>query len=80
MILWESPPIPTSPLVIRGDLPESFKTEVRAAYLDMKRADPAAWQVVTSQYTDSTLVYIATHDSVYAPLRRLAYNIDLLKK
>lgn len=80
VILWQSPPIPTSPLVIRANLPTGFKSEVRQAYLNMKTADPAAWKVVTSQYTDSTLIYMATHDSVYAPLRRLAYQIDLLKE
>ena len=77
--LWKSPPIPSSPMCIRGTLPDAFKEEVRAAYLKMKMKSPEAWGVMTSQFRDTSLVLMATHDSIYAPLRELAYQIDLLK-
>jgi phosphonate transport system substrate-binding protein len=77
--LWESPPIPTSPVCIRGELPDDFKEEVKQAYINMKEADPEAWEVIVSQYTDPDLVYLRTDDSVYAHLRELAFQIDLLK-
>lgn len=77
--LWTSPPIPSSPMCIRGTLPDDFKEEVRQAYLNMKMKDPTAWSVMTSQYRDTSLVLMATHDSMYAPLRDLAFQIDLLK-
>lgn len=78
--LWESPPIPTSPVCIRSNLPEGLKQEVRQAYLNMRTADAEAWGVITSQYTDTTLVFLTTHDSVYAPLRKIAFDINLLKE
>lgn len=67
-------------MCIRGNLPDAFKEEVRAAYLNMKMKSPEAWQVMTSQFRDTSLVLMATHDSMYAPLRKLAFQIDLLKE
>lgn len=78
--LWKSPAIPSSPICVRGGLPEAFKEEVRQAFLDMRHDDLEALRVMTAAYGDSTLTYMRTDEAAYAPLRELAFQINLLKK
>lgn len=47
-IIWQSPLIPNSPMVMRTDLPEELKTAFVAAILAFAEADPAAFAQYTS--------------------------------
>lgn len=78
VVLWKSPPIVPSCIVTRTDLPESFKVELRQAYLTMKKKDPAAWEVVNTSWPGKEVEFIAAHDSIYNELRIIANKAKLV--
>lgn len=47
-IIWTSPRIPGSPWVMRTELPDGLRREFAAAILDMPRADPKGWSMISS--------------------------------
>ena len=47
-VIWTSPLIPNSPVVMRTDLPEELKTAFTAAIFAFPEADPAAFEAYTS--------------------------------
>lgn len=65
--LWKSEPIPTSPFVVRGDLPESFKEAFAAAVvaLDPSTLPPGVQEVLLGK------ALVATDDSAYDQIRDL---------
>jgi hypothetical protein len=69
--LWESPALPSGPVVIRKKLPESLKRELQAALVALPSADPAAWQLVEAQFADAGTRYVACDDGLYEGLRAL---------
>jgi hypothetical protein len=40
---------------------------------------PEAFAAVSSRWTDTTLVYVPVHDSLYDPLRRMAAHVNLVQ-
>jgi len=57
-VIWKSPRLPSSPLTVRADAPEPFRTLVRDSFVAMKTDDPLAWKSLTdgkaSGYRDVT--------------------------
>ncbi|MBR0680389.1 phosphonate ABC transporter substrate-binding protein [Roseomonas eburnea] len=47
-VIWRSPLIPNSPIVLRMDLPESFRTELTAALAAMPQGDAQAFREMSS--------------------------------
>ena len=47
-VIWKSPLIPNAPIVMRTDLPESFRQEAIAAFAAMPQRDPQAFRDMTS--------------------------------
>jgi len=69
--LWESPALPSGPVVVRKELPDSLKRELQAALVELPVADPAAWKLVEAQFADPGTRYVACDDGLYAGLRAL---------
>jgi phosphonate transport system substrate-binding protein len=70
--LWRSPPIPLSPLAVRGDLPDAFKTRLRNALYSIDLgaiADPK--RVFTGKR------YIAARDSDYDGIRTMVETLHV---
>jgi phosphonate transport system substrate-binding protein len=78
-ILWESQDIPTSPVTVRNALPEAFKKELLAAFLNLAKADPelAAALQVTTRHKD--FQYYPASDSMYDGLRAIAKDLKNVK-
>jgi phosphonate transport system substrate-binding protein len=47
-VIWRSPLIPNSPIVVRTDLPEGFRRDVAAAFAAMPERDPQAFRDMSS--------------------------------
>lgn len=75
--LWKSDPIPTDPIAVRKDLPDSFKARLRDAFvsLDLTPIDPSN---ILKGFGHK---FVAVNDSLYQPIRDLVstLNIDLTK-
>lgn len=69
--LWESPALPSGPVVVRKELPESLKRELQAALVELPSADPASWKLVEAQFADLGTRYVACDDRLYEGLRAL---------
>jgi phosphonate transport system substrate-binding protein len=59
-ILWQSPRLPSSPVVARAGLPTTIKQEVQQAFLDMPERAPELWKIWPKSG-------IATADSTWLP-------------
>ena len=76
-IIAKSPPIPGSPIVVRGDLPEELKQEVKQAILEMDQ------QVMHKvQGWGDIEKYVETTDADYNVIRETAkvLNLDLTEQ
>lgn len=78
-ILWESEDIPSSPVTVRKSLPEAFKKELLAAFLNLAKEDPelAAAMQVTTKHKD--FQYFPAADSMYDGLRAIAKDLKNVK-
>lgn len=78
-ILWESQDIPSSPVTVRKSLPEAFKKEILAAFLNLAKVDPelAAALQVTTKHKD--FQYYPATDSMYDGLRAIAKDLKNVK-
>ncbi|MCL6559561.1 MAG: phosphonate ABC transporter substrate-binding protein [Firmicutes bacterium] len=76
-IIWESEPIPGSPLAYRKDLPEEIKKKIKDAVINVHKEDPAAMGGI-----GKVLRYDETNDANYNVIREVArvLNLDLSKK
>ena len=63
-ILWESDPIPNVPYVVRGDLDEKLKADIKAAFLE------APLDVIEAQAINE-IGYIEAKDSDLDPIREI---------
>ncbi len=77
-VLWISEPIAEGPYFVRGDLDPKLRTRIQQAFLDMEKEDPAAREVLRTQYSQG-MKYIATSDTHYVALREMANKIEGLK-
>jgi phosphonate transport system substrate-binding protein len=83
-ILWVSPDIPNQPIAVRKDLPQSFKEEIRAAFIHMAEKDPEVWKNQSSAALPAPAdqVYVAANDAMFDGLRQMARgakNLNLLE-
>jgi len=47
-ILWKTPILPNGPFVVRTDLPEDMRADIKQALLDFKSADPERFETVSA--------------------------------
>lgn len=63
-VVWQSQPIPESPMVWRRDMPAADKAKIKAAFLSLKNLSFGDQGVVTR--------YVETNDQAYNPVRAAA--------
>ena len=77
-VLWVSPPLPSSPIVVRKGFSESFKRELQQALVDIPEKDPELWKTWphSNNYPDPVL--LPGDDSMFDALRTIARNVKNL--
>ncbi|HEY3429369.1 MAG TPA: PhnD/SsuA/transferrin family substrate-binding protein, partial [Cyclobacteriaceae bacterium] len=76
--LWESPPIPLGPVVIKKDLPENLKISLQKALLELHEQNATALESVKTGWTEAKPAdkYMVIDDGYYEGLINLAGNHD----
>ncbi|HKE84344.1 MAG TPA: phosphate/phosphite/phosphonate ABC transporter substrate-binding protein [Vicinamibacterales bacterium] len=78
-ILWRSPRLPASPIVVRKDLPDAFKKEIQAAFVEMAERDPELWKIWPRSGGDPTQTkMLPATDAMFDGLRAMARNVKNL--
>ncbi len=78
VILWESKPIPTGPIIVRADLPQELKERIAAAYLKLNEGGPLM-EALRQQAGTEDLRYFPASDAMFDGLREIAYGVDSMK-
>ena len=81
-VLYRTGPIPRTPVVIRGDLPEAFKERVRNAYLEMPKRAPkvfAAVQAAHAAFGQPVSAYVPATAAMFGEMRKLVHRTKYLK-
>lgn len=80
--LWESPPIPLGPVVIKKNLPENLKNDLKKALLDLHEQNPEALESVKAGWTEAKPAdrYMVVDDTYYESLINLAGNRERAMK
>lgn len=80
-ILWESDPIVNDAITARSDLNKDFIAKVQKAYLEVDQKDSIAFKGSFFRYYPNpvNMQFIPIADSVYNPIRKIAYSIKELK-
>jgi len=71
IVIWESDPIPKSPVAVRGDLDPALKKRIQQDFVDMPKKDPGAMKTFESKW-EKNKWYIAIDDSTYDYIRGIA--------
>ncbi len=81
IILWTSPPILNDVFTIRTDINKDFANKLQQAYIDMAKEDSNAFKKYAGLYFPDTrnMSYIATQDSAYNSLRKIAGKVKQFK-
>lgn len=77
-VIWQSDPIPNSPIAVRKALPEDLKKRIQKALLDLPQYDPALWRTIVATYRTKdagTMKYIPVTDHTYDGLRSYAAQV-----
>lgn len=76
-VIWQSDPIPDSPIAVRKSLPEALKKKIQDALLAIPQKDPALWQSIMTTYRrlPPGTKYIAVNDHTYDGLRSYAAQV-----
>src|SRR5262245_10590492 len=77
-VLWTSPPLPTSPIAVRRELPASFKREIQQAFVEMPERDPELWRMWPRSSSSSEVVLLPGDDRMFDGLREMARNVKNL--
>jgi phosphonate transport system substrate-binding protein len=77
-VLWKSPPLPTSPIAVRRDLPASFKQEIQQALVEIPERDPELWKMWPRSSASSEVVLVRATDDMFDGLREMARNVKNL--
>lgn len=72
-IIWESDPIPESPIAVRGDLSSEAKGRIKQAFVGMRPEDVGEDEISP----DGAVGYVEAKDSDYDVIRKLAKSLDL---
>lgn len=78
VILWESKPIPTGPIIVREGLPQELKDRIQAAYLKLNEGG-TLMDALRHQSGVEDLRYFAATDQMWDGLREIAYSVDSMK-
>jgi phosphonate transport system substrate-binding protein len=78
VILWESDPIPSSPWYVRAELPDSLKLAVQQAFVRMEQQQPALLETFRQRVRDPDMVFLASDDTLFDPLRQIALGLDTM--
>lgn len=80
--LWESPPIQLGPVVVKKDLPENIKNDLKKALLDLHEQNSPALESVKAGWTEAKPAdkYIVIEDAYYESLINLAGNRERAMK
>jgi phosphonate transport system substrate-binding protein len=81
--LWVSPPLPSSPIMIRKGFSEGFKREVQQALVDIPEREPELWKTWPHSNNDADNVLIPGSDAMFDGLRDIArhiHNLSLLEQ
>lgn len=76
-MLWESDPSPSDPIVVRGDLPESFQEKLRTALLAVKLDQLSPDSAALFEDTLSAQQFVPAQDSDYDSVRKVADTLGL---
>jgi phosphonate transport system substrate-binding protein len=76
-IIWESDPIPSSPIAVRGSLDPQLKEKIQKAFLDLQVKDPKAMEIFESQWEENK-EYVAVNDTTYDYIRTIAKGLDYI--
>ncbi|BET68645.1 putative selenate ABC transporter substrate-binding protein [Opitutales bacterium ASA1] len=78
-VLWASDSIVNDVTAIRGDLPESFKTRVREAWLSFREDEPALWTEFADGFPDPSTIWVPIADEDFDGLREVARRLRHLR-
>ncbi|MGB0317737.1 MAG: phosphate/phosphite/phosphonate ABC transporter substrate-binding protein [Pseudomonadales bacterium] len=77
-VLWTSPPIPTGPVMVRQDLPETLKKGIQAAYLALNNAESPLMEAMRAVYNREDLRFFPAEDRDWDGLRQIAHNLETM--
>lgn len=75
VILWESDPIPTGPVMVHPDLPEDVKQGIRQAYLSLNTRDDPLYEQMALTYRKEDLTFYEASDADWDDLRSIAQSV-----
>lgn len=82
-VLWESDPIPQSPMCVRKELPVEFKKELQDVLVHMHERDPKLAEGFLTMLSRpegvSHFQYYAATDASFDGLRQIARNVKTMK-
>lgn len=78
VILWESAPIPTGPVIVRADLPDEIKHRIQAAYLKLNEGGELMVALRDQAGVDD-LAFFPADDAMWDGLRTIALGLDTMK-
>lgn len=76
-MLWESDPSPSDPIVVRGDLPASFRDALRAALLAVRLDELSPDSAALFAKTLGAHRFVTAQDSDYDGVREVATTLGL---
>jgi phosphonate transport system substrate-binding protein len=75
-VIWKSPPIPRSPIAVRGDLDSVLVKRLQQAFLDMPQKDPEAMRQFEGRW-ERNRGYVVVTDKDYEYIRNLAIRLNM---
>jgi len=78
IIIWQSDPIPRSPIAVRGDLDPALKKRIRQAFLDLPKRDPEAMRTFEAKW-ERNVEYVAVDTSAYDIIREIARELGFME-
>ncbi len=78
-ILWKSPEIPQSPVVVRKDLSPELKKKIQDALTDVGRSEPELARELQATTAHSDFTYFPATDAMYNGLREIARDLKNVK-
>jgi phosphonate transport system substrate-binding protein len=77
VILWESDPIPTDPISVRGDMDPVLKEKIKNAFLEMHEKSPETFQNFMD-VREGHALYVEANNSDYAFIREMALSLGYI--
>ncbi|WP_288067736.1 phosphate/phosphite/phosphonate ABC transporter substrate-binding protein [Methanolobus sp.] len=77
VILWESDPIPTDPISVRGDMDPVLKEKIKEAFLEMHEKSPETFENFMD-VREGHALYVEANNSDYAFIREMALSLGYI--